>query len=559
MIRSNLVITLVVVGAAGCGFGGGGGGGGSVSPISSGPIGSANYLPKQVTRSSSYQWNVLYQPNQAAGGAITAAIAPFGTDVFVGISPLGRIDYLSSAGQTTEVSLVFDVGNFAALGSSVFAATGNVVANRAGQIYVRDFNTMTWNLALDGSLKQAVALDYMAQILAFQGENDGRTATVSSIDSAGNTREVAWLGSMVPMSVVNFNGEAWVGGRSNNSKGGPAKLFHGNGTTFTEVTVPSMTNFGQIASVPALAVANGVLFIAVEVKDAVQGTTLGGNLYYLDGKGGLTGINAMQNDAPVSLIGDLDGTIYAGTRSGKLQWLDEKGNWNAEAGFPTNLGVTCLVAPGAVLDAGVRGANGAELLQRIATGTQAGNGVSFTAITPATGPQAGGTPVTISGNGFAGVTAVTLGGTALTNLKVVSDVQITGTTAAGTGTADLKITNAKGTFTQPGAFSYAGASLSFATDIQPLFTKGVTGNSANQCTWCHTATAGANLKGSGAAFAILDTYAGAMAEVNKGMLIPKITTGTMSVHVQPNTADGTAMTQADVTKVQNWVSGGAKP
>lgn len=480
MKRLSVLLVMVVVGGTwGCGFGGGSGGGGSsVAPIGSGPPGpvvSGSYLPSLVTRSSSYNWSTIYTPNQAAGGAITAMeVAAPSTAVWCGISPLGRVDYVTGMGQTAEASFVFDVSGFAVLGSNVYASTSNTIANRAGAVYQRDPVSAMWSLSLDGTLKECVPVAYLQNIFAFQGENDGRSATVSVLTTATNSwAEVAHLGSMVPASAVAYNGEMYCGGRSNNSAGGPAKLFHGNGSSFSEIKVPQPVFMGQIASVQALAVANNTLFVGVEIRDAVSGTTLGGNLYYLDTKG-LISLNQMQGDAPIALA-PADGTIYAGTRNGKLLWLDEKGKWNAEAGLPTNLGVTAVIWDGAELEVGIRSNAGAQLLKRTATGTgptppPPSGGFSFASITPNSGPPAGGTNVTIMGNGFATVTVVTVGGTPLANFKAVSDTTITGTTPPGTaGAADLVITSmSKGPLTVKGAFTYVAA-LSFATDVMPIF------------------------------------------------------------------------------------------
>lgn len=55
---------------------------------------------------------------------------------------------------------------------------------------------------------------------------------------------------------------------------------------------------------------------------------------------------------------------------------------------------------------------------------------TITSIAPATGPAAGGTPVTIKGTNFSGATSATIGGTAVTSFTVVNDTTITGVTPA---------------------------------------------------------------------------------------------------------------------------------
>lgn len=76
-------------------------------------------------------------------------------------------------------------------------------------------------------------------------------------------------------------------------------------------------------------------------------------------------------------------------------------------------------------------------------------------VTPATGPAAGGTVITLTGTGLDGVSAVTVGGTAATALQVVSPTEVRVTTPAGTaGAKDIVLTDDSGTVTEVGAFTY---------------------------------------------------------------------------------------------------------
>jgi hypothetical protein len=103
--------------------------------------------------------------------------------------------------------------------------------------------------------------------------------------------------------------------------------------------------------------------------------------------------------------------------------------------------------------------------------TVGGLAPTVTALSPATGPLAGGTAVTLTGTDFTGATAVTFGTTAATAFTVDSETQITATAPAGTGTVDVTVTTAIGTSATAGTgndYTYAaplqaiGASLSFA-------------------------------------------------------------------------------------------------
>ena len=78
---------------------------------------------------------------------------------------------------------------------------------------------------------------------------------------------------------------------------------------------------------------------------------------------------------------------------------------------------------------------------------------SVTSISPNNGPAAGGTPVTITGNNFTGVTAVRFGGAAATSFTVTSATSVTATSPAGSGTVDVTVTNSGGT-SSAGQFTY---------------------------------------------------------------------------------------------------------
>ncbi len=80
---------------------------------------------------------------------------------------------------------------------------------------------------------------------------------------------------------------------------------------------------------------------------------------------------------------------------------------------------------------------------------------TVTSVSPVSGPEAGGTPVIVSGTGFLTGASVTFEGVAATNVNVISDTMITCTTPAGAGQADVAVTNSDGqTGTALSAFSY---------------------------------------------------------------------------------------------------------
>jgi hypothetical protein len=80
---------------------------------------------------------------------------------------------------------------------------------------------------------------------------------------------------------------------------------------------------------------------------------------------------------------------------------------------------------------------------------------TISGITPAVGPAAGGTAVTVTGTGFTTGATVAVGGTAGTSVVVVSDEKLTFATPAKTaGAYDVTVTTAGGTATEEDGFTY---------------------------------------------------------------------------------------------------------
>ncbi len=89
--------------------------------------------------------------------------------------------------------------------------------------------------------------------------------------------------------------------------------------------------------------------------------------------------------------------------------------------------------------------------------TAPGGPLTVTTVTPASGPLAGGTRVTITGTNFVDVASVTIGGNELGSFTIVSSTKVTGTTPASTilGPKDAVVTSSShGSGTCSGCFSY---------------------------------------------------------------------------------------------------------
>lgn len=99
---------------------------------------------------------------------------------------------------------------------------------------------------------------------------------------------------------------------------------------------------------------------------------------------------------------------------------------------------------------------------------------AVTSISPASGPAAGGTAVTINGSNFSGATAVTFGATAASGFTVNSASQITATAPGGTGTVDVRITTSGGTSTTSAADQFT-----FISTVAPSITANPSNQTAN--------------------------------------------------------------------------------
>lgn len=478
MHHTGLALASAVVFAAGCGnFGGASPSGRTIAPIGTASIDTA-LAPHPVRDAQGYTWAPEYSASTITGSRISAAgIGLVGTEVFLGVSPLGRIDRLGDGGAVREAELVFDPSSFAVVGSTAYASTSNALAARAGSVYGRDSLTGQWTLSRDGSSRECLIQQLGGTLYAFSGEDGGAPLGVSELAPGGAWREVAQIASTVPHAVAVLGSQLWVGGRTDRTSGGPARLHRGSGASFVEQTIPIVAAPGEALSVSALTVANGVLYVALEGTDAASGLTRRGALLGLHPVRGLVVIATLSDDAPVALAA-ADGTIYAGTRAGKVLWLDERLALHEEAGLPSAEAVTVLYANGGLLHAGVRTSSGARLVVRRPRGGGS-SGIAIGSVAPSSGPMAGGTTVTIDGSGFANVAAVTIGGVPLVQLSVTA-TRITGITGAhAAGPADVVLVSPQGQATLGGGYTYQGPQLSFASDMQGLF------GASGKCAACH--------------------------------------------------------------------------
>ena len=91
----------------------------------------------------------------------------------------------------------------------------------------------------------------------------------------------------------------------------------------------------------------------------------------------------------------------------------------------------------------------------------------MTSVSPAGGPPAGGTTVTITGTSFAGASDVFFGSVMATSFSVVSNTTITAVSPPGTGTVDVTVTAPTGTSTPSAGDKFSYVVAPTVTGISP--------------------------------------------------------------------------------------------
>src|SRR5437867_2702581 len=219
------------------------------------------------------------------------------------------------------------------------------------------------------------------------------------------------------------------------------------GTAATNVTVVSSTSLTATTAAHAA----GVVNVVVTNSDGQSGTLTGGYTY--------------TNPAPtVSAISPSSGTSSGGTAvtvtgtgfaAGATVSLVGTAATNVTVVSSTSLTATTAAHAAGAVDVVVTNSDGQS-------GTLTG-GYTYTnpaptvsAISPSSGTSSGGAAVTITGTGFAAGATVSLGGTAATNVTVVSSTSLTATTAAhAAGAVDVVVTNSDGqSGTLTGGYTY---------------------------------------------------------------------------------------------------------
>ena len=158
--------------------------------------------------------------------------------------------------------------------------------------------------------------------------------------------------------------------------------------------------------------------------------------------------------------------IIAGTNFCGITGITIGGVACRSFGATSSTSASCLVPPGV--------SGPASVVVTTASGSNAANTLfsytqpppTVTAVSPANGPAAGGTAITLTGTNFTHVTGITVGGQACASFTVTSATSATCTTPAGTaGSASVVVTTAGGSNATNRLFTYLGTCTSFSQTI----------------------------------------------------------------------------------------------
>jgi hypothetical protein len=257
------------------------------------------------------------------------------------------------------------------------------------------------------------------------------TVQVTVTNGAGTSNGASFTYVVVPaLSAVNPNQ-------------GPASGLNSVTLTGTGFAAVTAVRFGSTAATFTIDSSSQITAIAPPGTGTVQVTvtttagTSNGLPYTYAAVPTLTSISPTQGPTTGGTTVTLTGTNFTGVTAVRF-------GATPATGFTVNSGtqITATAPPGT---------GTVQVTVTTAGGTS--NGLIYTyiavptllSVSPAAGPVAGGTTVTLVGADLSGATAVTFGATPATSFTVVSGTQITAVAPAGTGIVQITVTTVGGT------------------------------------------------------------------------------------------------------------------
>jgi hypothetical protein len=317
--------------------------------------------------------------------------------------------------------------------------------------------------------------------------NMNQTATLTNSDGAASDNfgcSIAIDGSTMVVGAE----EATIGA---NSGQGAAYIYSepgGGWVTSTETAKLTASDgaannlFGASVSVSGNLVAvgawganasQGTAYVFTEPGDGWASMTQTAKLTASDGAAGDNFGFSVSISGNIVVVAAPDAKIGANSKQGAAYVFTEAGNaWGqttkltASEGTAGNLFGNSISISGGTVVVGADNANGgqgAAYVDQLQT-----TNVTVQSISPAAGPLAGGTPVTINGTGFSTATVVDFGTVPVTSFTINSAAQITAVSPAGTaGTVDVTVTSPAGTSTTSSTDQFTYAAAPALTAISP--------------------------------------------------------------------------------------------
>jgi IPT/TIG domain/Abnormal spindle-like microcephaly-assoc'd, ASPM-SPD-2-Hydin len=296
----------------------------------------------------------------------------------------------------------------------------------------------------------------------------GATSETTSGTINGQPFSVVLTGTGVTQPVVNG-----VTPDSGPPEGGTNVTITGTGFTdasSVEFGSTAATSFNVVSDTEITAVSpqsssDGVVAVTVSTAAGTSGSGASGQFTYVIGPPDVTSVSPSSGSTAGGTAVTIDGLGFGGTTSVLF------GTVSATSFNVVSSGEITAISPSQ--------SAGTDNIYVVTpdgeSGTSASDDYTYTAasptitsISPTSGPEAGGTTVTITGTGLSGATAVTVGGKAVTSFSVIAATQISAVTPAlGAGSHGFQVTTPDGTSSYVSADLFAAIAGPAITSISP--------------------------------------------------------------------------------------------
>ena len=230
------------------------------------------------------------------------------------------------------------------------------------------------------------------------------------------------------------------------------------GAAATSVNVASATSI--VATTPAFAA--GVVDVVVTNSDGQSATRPGGFTYV--GPPAVTAISPVAGPTGGNTVVTVSGSGFTGA-TGVTFGASNARSFTVTS--DTTLTATSSAQTAGTVDIVVTTPYGASQLSPADQFTYQAQ-PAVTAVSPAEGPTAGGTVVTVTGSGFSRASAITFGSTAAPSFRVDSDTSLSVTAPArGAGTIDIRVTTPGGRSAAVAADRFTYRALPRVTAVSP--------------------------------------------------------------------------------------------